>query len=125
MCRAARLVSAYTPSMIQRVLLAVLFCLVALGCKSSPVAGTWVTKTSAYPFNAISFTNDGTFEATASKGTSPVFSGTWEIKDGQIDMNVDHSGGRELSEDSAQALSGVISKDGKQIAIGSAVFTKQ
>ncbi len=112
--------------MLQKASFALLLCLAVIGCgKSSPVAGTWVTKTKAYGFNAISFTNDGTFEATAATGTAPVFSGTWDIKDGQIDLNVDHSNGKELSEDSAQSFSGSISKDGKQIALGSAVFNKE
>jgi hypothetical protein len=110
--------------MIRKVNLALLICLILIGCKSSPVAGTWVTTTTTYGFNAITFTNDGTFEATAPKATSPVFSGTWEIQNGQVNLSVDHSNGHELSEDSLQAFTGSISKDGKQLAIGSAVFTK-
>lgn len=111
--------------MIQKVSFGLLLCFALFGCgKSSPVAGTWVTKTKAYGFNAITFANDGTFEATSANATSPVFSGTWAITDGQINLSVDHSNGRELSEDSAQAFTGEISKDEKQIALGSAVFTK-
>lgn len=102
-----------------------MLCIVAIGCKSSPVAGTWISTSKAMGFSAISFANDGTFEATDAKSVAPVFSGTWEVKDNQISMTVDHSKGAELGEDSQQSLSGSLSKGGKQIVIGSAVFNRQ
>ncbi len=94
-----------------------------IGC-SKGVVGTW---TANGPAGAVSlnFKGDGTFEAMAPNSTTPVFSGTYTVKDKTVEMTMTKMMGMEAPKSAQTAENITLSDDGKTMTIQGLTFTKQ
>jgi hypothetical protein len=111
----------------KRIFLALLAAVCVVGCKGNPIVGTWVPSGpgGGASVGTLTFKGDKTFEADMAGSTTPIFAGTYETKDKEVDLTLTKSGGIQVPDAGKQAVPATVSDDGKTLTFMGSTFTKQ
>lgn len=112
--------------MSKKLFIALLLPFAILGCKGNPVVGTWTASgAAASGAGSLTFKGDKTFEASLPGATTPMLTGTYEVKDKEVDMTMAQMAGQPIPKADQQVVPGTLSDDGKQMTFQGATFIKQ
>ena len=106
-------------------ILLVLLPFALIGCKGNPVVGTW---TANGPMGSVSvtFKADKTFqESLPGLSSGAIMSGTYEVKDKEVDMKLTNMGGTAVPTAGQESQPATLSGDGKTLTVAGVSLTKQ